>query len=111
MGNVPSVIKMAGGEPQVILHPTDAIALSIQDGDHVEVTSFNGTILRKASVSEDGKPGVVIALGQWWPKLTRDKKSLNDITTERLTDLGGGSTFGNPVVRVTKAGAFERVVK
>ncbi len=103
MGNVPSVIKMAGGEPQIIIHPTDAFALGIVDGDRVNVTSFNGSILRKAIVSEDGRAGVAIALGQWWPKLAPDRKSLNDITCERLTDLGGGSTFGNPVVRVTKA--------
>ena len=104
MGNVPSVIKMAGDEPQIIIHPTDALPLGIADGDRVTVTSFNGSILRKAMVSEDGKPGVAIALGQWWPKLAPDRKSLNDITTERLTDLGGGSTFGNPVVRIAKAG-------
>lgn len=103
MGNVPSVIKMAGGEPQIIIHPNDATPLGIVDGDRVNVTSFNGSILRKVIVSEDGKAGVAIALGQWWPKLAPDRKSLNDITCERLTDLGGGSTFGNPVVRVTKA--------
>ena len=103
MGNVPSVIKMAGGEPQIIIHPSDAAPLGIVGGDRVNVTSVNGSILRKAIVSEDGKPGVAIALGQWWPKLAPDRKSLNDITSERLTDLGGGSTFGNPVVRVTKA--------
>ncbi len=102
MGNVPSVIKMAGGEPQIIIHPSDAASLGIVDGDRVNVASLNGSILRKAIVSEDGKAGVAIALGQWWPKLAPDGKSLNDITSERLTDLGGGSTFGNPVVRVTK---------
>ena len=102
MGNVPSVIKMAGGEPQIIIHPLDASPLNIEDGDRVNVTSHNGSICRKAIVSEDGKQGVAIALGQWWPKLAPDGKSLNDITSERLSDLGGGSTFGNPVVRVTK---------
>ena len=102
MGNVPSVIKMAGGEPQIIIHPTDAAPLGIVDGDQVDVTSCNGSIRRKVIVSEDARPGVAVALGQWWPKLTSDRKSLNDITSERLTDLGGGSTFGNPVVRVTK---------
>lgn len=107
MGNVPSVIKLAGGEPQVIIHPLDATPLGIADGDRVNVTSCNGSILRKAIVSEDAKPGVAIALGQWWPKLAPDRKSLNDITSERLTDLGGGSTFGNPVVRVTKASLVE----
>ena len=102
MGNVPSLIKMAGGEPQIIIHPTEAAPLGIVDGDQVDVTSCNGSIRRKVIVSEDARPGVAVALGQWWPKLTSDRKSLNDITSERLTDLGGGSTFGNPVVRVTK---------
>ena len=103
MGNVPSVIKMAGGEPQVIINPLDAKPLGIENGDHVEVTSPNGSILRKAIVSDDAKPGVLVALGQWWPKLSPDGKGLNDITDERLTDLGGGSTFGNPVVSVRRA--------
>ena len=107
MGNVPSVIKLAGGEPQIIIHPLDATPLGIADGDRVNVTSCNGSILRKAIVSNDAKLGVAIALGQWWPKLAPDRKSLNDITSERLTDLGGGSTFGNPVVRVTKASLHE----
>jgi anaerobic selenocysteine-containing dehydrogenase len=102
MGNVPSVIKMAGGEPQVVLHPADADKVGVADGDHVEVISDSGSIVRKAIVSTDAKEGVLVALGQWWPKLAPDKKGLNDITNERLTDLGGGSTFGNPVVRVTK---------
>jgi hypothetical protein len=48
---------------------------------------------------------VVISVGQWWPKLSPDKKSLNDLTSERLTDLGGGSTFGNVAVRVSAANA------
>lgn len=102
MGNVPSVMKMAGGVPQVMLHPSDAIQQGIADGDWVEVTSETGSIVRKAIVSTDAKEHVLIALGQWWPKLAPDRKSLNDITNERLTDLGGGSTFGNPVVRVRK---------
>jgi len=102
MGNVPSVMKMAGGEPQVMIHPLDANPLGISDGDRVQVTSPNGSIVRKAIVSEDAKAGVLIALGQWWPKLSPDRKSLNDITDERLSDMGGGSTFGNPVVRVER---------
>ena len=57
--------------------------------------------MRKAIVSEEAREGVLVVVGQWWPKLAPDKKSLNDLTSERLTDLGAGSTFGNPVVRVT----------
>jgi len=100
MGNVPSILRLAGGEPSVLLHPSDAKRFGISDQTRVTITSANGSIERKAIVTEDAKAGVVIAVGQWWPKLAPDRKSLNDITSERLTDLGGGSTFGNPVVRV-----------
>ena len=103
MGNVPSVIKLAGGEPQVIVNPVDAAPLGIASGAHIVVASEVGSIVRKVIVSEDTLPGVVVALGQWWPKLSPDGRGLNEITSERLTDLGGGSTFGNQVVRIALA--------
>lgn len=103
MGNVASILKLAGGQPQVMLHPEDAAARSIADGEMVTIASSSGSILRQVRVSDDAKKGVVVALGQWWPKLAPDRKSLNDITNERLTDLGGGSTFGNVAVEVTRA--------
>ena len=103
MGNVPSVIKLAGGEPQVIVNPVDAEPLGIASGAHIVVASEVGSIVRKVIVSEDTLPGVVVALGQWWPKLSPDGRGLNEITSERLTDLGGGSTFGNQVVRIALA--------
>jgi len=103
MGNVPSVIKLAGGEPQVIINPIDASPLGIANGDYISISSDIGSIVRKVIVSDDTLPGVVVALGQWWPKLSPDKKGLNEITSQRLTDLGGGSTFGNQVVRIELA--------
>jgi len=60
--------------------------------------SAHGKIIRKTLISPDACEGVAVALGQWWPKLAPDKKSLNDLTGECLTDLGGGSTFGNATV-------------
>jgi anaerobic selenocysteine-containing dehydrogenase len=100
MGNLESIRKAAGGEHQVIIHPEDAARFGIFEGSLAMITSERGSIERRVSVSTDACPGTLIALGQWWPKLTRDKKSLNDLTSQRLTDLGGGSTFGNPVVRI-----------
>jgi anaerobic selenocysteine-containing dehydrogenase len=100
MGNVPSILKIAGGEPTILIHPLDAERFGINDSQRICITSRYGEICRKAVVTEDAKQGVVISVGQWWPKLSPDKKSLNDLTSERQTDLGGGSTFGNPVVRI-----------
>lgn len=103
MGNVPSILKIAGGEPTILIHPLDAERFGITDAQPTRITSRYGEICRKAVVTDDAKQGVVISVGQWWPKLSPDKKSLNDLTSERLTDLGGGSTFGNPVVRIAPA--------
>jgi len=91
---------MAGGEPTLLIHPLDAERFGIADGDRIDVTSRYGSLERKAIVTDDAKQGVVISVGQWWPKLSRDKKSLNDLTSQRLTDLGGGSTFGNVAVGI-----------
>jgi anaerobic selenocysteine-containing dehydrogenase len=106
MGNIESLLKAAGGEPQMIVHPSDAEKYGVRDGMRHVYSSRQGSILRKTIVSTDAPKGTVIALGQWWAKLAPDKKSLNDLTSERLTDLGGGSTFGNVVVRVEPAQAL-----
>jgi anaerobic selenocysteine-containing dehydrogenase len=100
MGNIASLLKAAGGEPTVLIHPADAQACGVTDGVRHRIVSKQGSIIRKTLVTEDCKRGTLIAIGQWWPKLAPDGKSLNDLTSERLTDLGGGSTFGNVTVRV-----------
>ncbi len=98
MGNLESLRKLAGGQPQVLIHPQDAEPLEIQDRSMIVIRSKQGSIRRQAIVTTDAPRKTVVALGQWWPKLSPDRKSLNDLTSQRLTDLGGGSTFGNPVV-------------
>lgn len=100
MGNIAALLEAAGGEPQVVVHPADAARLGLTDGQRSRLVSAHGEIVRKTLVSGDAREGVVVALGQWWPKLAPDGRSLNDLTGERLTDLGGGSTFGNVTVRL-----------
>ncbi len=100
MGNLASLLAAAGGEPRMLMHPADAARLGVRDGERHRVVSAQGSIVRRIDVSEATREGVLVALGQWWPKLAPDGRSLNDLTSERLTDLGGGSTFGNAVVRV-----------
>lgn len=101
MGNVASIIKMAGGEPSVLVHPEDARRYGLDDSQRASIISAQGSIQRKVTVTDETRPGVVIAVGQWWPKLAPDRKSLNDLTSQRLTDLGGGSMFGNAIVRIS----------
>jgi anaerobic selenocysteine-containing dehydrogenase len=100
MGNIESLLRAAGGEPMVLIHPRDAARACVSDASYIRITSREGSIVRRVKISADARPGVVIALGQWWPKLAPDKRSLNHLTSQRLTDLGGGSLFGNAVVGI-----------
>lgn len=100
LGNLSSLREAAGGEPRMLVHPRDAARLALRSGERYQVVSAQGRIIRRIDVSEAAREGVLVALGQWWPKLSPDGRSLNDLTSERLTDLGAGSTFGNAVVRI-----------
>ena len=58
--------KVAGREP-VVLHPQDAKARGIRDGDLVRVFNARGACLAGARVDGSAMPGVVrIATGAWW---------------------------------------------
>lgn len=100
MGNLEPLLRAAGGQPRVLIHPDDAARSFIEDGQPARICSPRGSIIRQAVVTADARQGVVVAVGQWWPKLAPDKRSLNHLTSQALTDLGGGSLFGNAVVRV-----------
>ncbi|MFC9223410.1 molybdopterin dinucleotide binding domain-containing protein [Streptomyces hygroscopicus] len=58
--------KVAGREP-ARLHPGDAAALGVRDGDVVRIRSAVGSCLAGVVVSDAVRPGVVqLATGAWW---------------------------------------------
>jgi anaerobic selenocysteine-containing dehydrogenase len=84
------------------MHPTDAAARGISDGDEVEVFNDRGKIPLRAKVGASVPAGVAASrLG--WNKLTRDGQGVNSLTSETLTDLGGGPTFYSTLVEVRLA--------
>ncbi len=99
--NLPSFVK-AEKEPRLEIHPVDAAARSIKDGDRVRVFNDRGEFKLKARVSEKARPGVVVALSVWWKKLTSDGCNANDVTSQGLTDLGAGATFYDALVEVER---------
>ncbi len=103
MGNIQELIDAAGGEPTILMNPADAENYQITDRSTVLISSSVGSIKRKVIVTSDARSGIVIAVGLWWPKLAPDKRGLNELTSQNLTDLGGGSLFGNQTVRVEPA--------
>jgi anaerobic selenocysteine-containing dehydrogenase len=91
------------GEPLVEMHAADAQARSIVDGAMVRIFNDRGSYLCRARVSDRARPGVVNALGIWWRKLGAAGTNINEVTSQRLTDLGGGATFYDCLVEVAPA--------
>ncbi|MCI0391240.1 MAG: molybdopterin-dependent oxidoreductase, partial [Acidobacteria bacterium] len=99
--NLPSFVK-AEKEPFLDIHPIDASARAIKNGDRVRVFNDRGEFKLKARVTEKARPGVVVALSIWWKKLTSDGCNANEVTSQALTDLGAAATFYDVLVEVGK---------
>ena len=42
----------------------------------------------------------MVALSIWWKKLARDGKNANEVTNQRLTDIGRAPTYYDCLVQV-----------
>lgn len=85
--------------PTLQIHPEDAEARGIEDGDEVKVYNDRGSIEVWASVSDRMLPGTVISQGLWWEGKDRPQRS-NVLTPDRLSDMGKGATFFSTTVQV-----------
>ena len=84
------------------MHPVDAKARGIADGDKVRIWNDRGSIELTALV--DGTlPAGVVAARLDWAKFHPEGSNVNALTSERLTDLGAGATFYSVLVEVAKA--------
>ena len=95
------------GEPLLEISATDAAARGIASGDVVRVFNARGSHLCKASVSPRARAGVVNGLGIWWRKLGLDGTNVNELTSQRLTDLGRGPVFYDCLVQVVPHGTAD----
>ena len=61
--------------------------------------------LQGARDGSRARPGVVHGLGVWWRKFGRDGTNVNELTSQRLTDLGRAPTFYDCLVQVERDAA------
>jgi anaerobic selenocysteine-containing dehydrogenase len=90
-------------EPLVEIHADDAAARGITTGQVVRVFNARGEYHCKADVSRRARPGVVNGLGVWWRKLGLNGTNVNQLTSQRLTDMGNGPVFYDCLVEVEKS--------
>lgn len=91
------------GEPHLELHPEDALQRGVFNGDTVRVFNGRGSLLAKARVTDNARIGLVVGLSIWWKKFANDGKNANELTSQRLTDMGNAATFYDVLVQVEKA--------
>jgi anaerobic selenocysteine-containing dehydrogenase len=82
----------------------DAAARGISSGDQVRVYNERGSCLLRAQVDGAVRVGVVCVPSVRWAKKAADRRSVNALTSARLTDIGGGPTFYSGLVQVEKSG-------
>lgn len=104
--------KMEAGSAGVLeIHAEDAAARGLEAGDPVEIFNGRGSLVLRAKLSAKVGRGVVAARLDW-NKLGADLSgcgaNVNALTSERLTDVGGGATFYSALVEVRKAGVEVR---
>jgi anaerobic selenocysteine-containing dehydrogenase len=93
-------LRAIEGEPVLEISARDAAARGLVDGQRVRIFNDRGSIVCKAVVGARARPGVVNGLGVWWKKLAADGKNGNELTHQRLTDIGRAPSFYDCLVEV-----------
>jgi anaerobic selenocysteine-containing dehydrogenase len=97
------------GEPLVDLHPDDAADRGIGSGDVVRVHNARGEVTARARVGDVVGRGVVALPSGWWGSRSPGGTAANELTTDELTDRGGGGAFHSARVEVERVASAPAV--
>jgi anaerobic selenocysteine-containing dehydrogenase len=98
-----TLYQLVRDQVAVKIHPADAKARGIADGDDVCMFNHDGEVRCVARTSDELRPGVVMLPKGLWGKHTRNGQTANALSPDTLTDLGGGACFNDARVQVRRA--------
>ena len=98
-GNLRAQLHHAG-EQVVMINPADAGRRGIADGVEVRVFNDRGDFHAVARVTDDARPGVVVAPMGYWAKDSRNGYTVNAINPPAFADYGNAPTFSDTLVEV-----------
>ncbi|RIV16830.1 molybdopterin oxidoreductase family protein [Alicyclobacillaceae bacterium I2511] len=98
-GNVES-LQVPEQQPALTMHVDDATVRGIHNHDIVRVWNQRGEIQLLVQVGQDVLPGVVVTQGLWWDDKFSGMQAVNQLTPQRLSDMGGGAAFFSTRVEV-----------
>jgi anaerobic selenocysteine-containing dehydrogenase len=102
MANQPSLVAKEG-TPFIELHPDDAAARRVEDGDDVLVANARGWCRLRAVITDDVLPGMAVSPKGRWASKSPDGRNVNWVTPDAIADLAGQSTYHSNLVHVRLA--------
>jgi anaerobic selenocysteine-containing dehydrogenase len=90
-------------EVKLLMHPDDAAARGLADGDAVRIFNPLGEVRCNVQVGPWIRPGIVSLPKGLWRKHTANGLTANALAPDTLTDLGGGACFNDARVQVEAA--------
>jgi anaerobic selenocysteine-containing dehydrogenase len=92
------------GIARLKIHPNDAHARSIAEGDAVRIFNDLGDVQCEATISAEVRPGTVSLPKGLWARSTYNGATANALVPDTLTDLAGGACFNDARVQVELLG-------
>ena len=100
-GTLPWIIEQTGDTPHALIHPDDASARGIKDGDRIVAYNDRGEHHAVAIVKNQIKRGIIALENGWWEQ---QGGSSSYVTNDAVEPLGGGHCCNNTLVEVIKEG-------
>jgi anaerobic selenocysteine-containing dehydrogenase len=94
-------LRRREGLPCVILHPDEAGARGLADGDRVRLFNERGSVGLVLRISDEVRPGVALVPGQR-PDGETLAGTINLLCSDRFTDLGEGATYQSTFLEVDR---------
>jgi anaerobic selenocysteine-containing dehydrogenase len=85
---------------KLLMHPTDAQARGIDQGDPVRIFNDQGEVHCTVNILSAIRPGTVSLPKGLWRRSTRNGSTGTALVPDTLTDIGGGACFNDARVQV-----------
>jgi anaerobic selenocysteine-containing dehydrogenase len=89
-------------EVHLLMHPEDATARGLSDGDEVRIFNALGEVRCGLQVGTWVRPGTVVLPKGLWRRHTANGFTATALAPDSLTDLGGGACFNDARVDVRR---------
>jgi len=98
-------LRRKAGGMRLKLSPREAASRGLAEGDPVVAWNALGEVRFSLHVSPKVPDGLAVAEGVLWSAHAPGERTVNALTSQRLSDQGGGSTFYDNRVDVRRAAA------